>query len=718
MCAKLLRPSLMALALLLVTVFPALAADLTVTNTNDSGPGSLRQAVADADPGASNTINFADGITGTITFGSTIVIDKDISIVGPGVDWMQLSGNTFYRVFQVASGKTVSISGMKIIQGAVTNESGGGIYNDGMLTVSHCSISSNTATGTSDVGGAGVFNSANGNLVVDDTSFVQNYADTPWPHDPNQGYLVFGGGIYSKGALTVTNSKFYYNYSYQYRGGAIAVEGYGNPAVKIEGCYFEGNFAKDGGGAILLSDGNMTVSRCTFLLNQASGLDNSYGGAIYNIYGNLSVMNSWFGRNMASGVASKGAGIYSYGDLSATNCTFSDNASASEGGAITVYWFTAAIKNCIFWGNYAQTAGTKNMSLEADAGTLNVANCDVEGGLPAASSVVDGGGNIDADPQFAHPIDGGNYIYGDRHLLSTSPCIDKGDDGALPLDATTDLDGNARTVGAHVDMGCYEAAVIAPPDTTPPTIDWGTPVQTISADGWYNGWVGLPYTVNDSESGVSPGTPSGMLYFNNEGANQTQDVTVFDNAGNSATYTSLPAINIDWTVPTTVLSAAGTAVTLTASDLLSGVKTTYYQVDGGATQTYSGPFNVPAGGLHNVTSWSVDRADNAETAHTDQVDTRAAVTVKVSNASGRRGGKVTLQAAVTQTSNAAKLSNLAVTFTVDNVFVGNAIASRGVAKISYTIPSGMTVGAHTILAVSQPNGTFKSGSGAGTLTVK
>jgi hypothetical protein len=68
---------LMASVLLLtlaVTVMPARAASFTVTNLDDSGAGSLRQAIIDAASG--DTITFDAGITGTITLASTISFSK------------------------------------------------------------------------------------------------------------------------------------------------------------------------------------------------------------------------------------------------------------------------------------------------------------------------------------------------------------------------------------------------------------------------------------------------------------------------------------------------------------------------------------------------------------------------------------------------------------------------------------------------------------------
>ena len=53
-------------------------------------------------------------------------------------------------------------------------------------------------------------------------------------------------------------------------------------------------------------------------------------------------------------------------------------------------------------------------------------------------------------------------------------------------------------------------------------------------------------------------------------------------------------------------------VSLTATDSLSGVATTYYTVDSGGQQTYTGPFTISADGQHSVTFWSVDNAGNPE----------------------------------------------------------------------------------------------------------
>src|SRR6059058_6082412 len=135
------------LALLCAIAAHARADTITVTNTNDSGSGSLRQALVDANDG--DTIDFA--VTGTI--GSTsgeLLVDKSITISGPGADNLAIDGNATYRVYHIAPGRTVAISDLTIRNG---NESanfpddyGGGIYNDhATLTLDNCVISGNSS---------------------------------------------------------------------------------------------------------------------------------------------------------------------------------------------------------------------------------------------------------------------------------------------------------------------------------------------------------------------------------------------------------------------------------------------------------------------------------------------------------------------------------------------------------------------------------------------
>src|ERR1700746_842019 len=134
--------------LLAATTMSAHAATTTVTNTNDSGPGSLRQALANANNG--DTINFA--VTGTIALTSGgLVVARNVTISGPGAKQISIDGNQATFVFGVIPQKTVSISGMSITNGEY------GIWNQqGTLTVTNCVLSGNSFNGLyNDGGGSG-----------------------------------------------------------------------------------------------------------------------------------------------------------------------------------------------------------------------------------------------------------------------------------------------------------------------------------------------------------------------------------------------------------------------------------------------------------------------------------------------------------------------------------------------------------------------------------
>ena len=104
-----------AVALLCAVAIPANADTITVTSTNDSGPGSLRQALADANDG--DTIIFA--VTGTIGLTSDeFFINNNITISGPGPNVLTVSRNsaTHFRIFHILQ-HTVTIEGLSILNG-------------------------------------------------------------------------------------------------------------------------------------------------------------------------------------------------------------------------------------------------------------------------------------------------------------------------------------------------------------------------------------------------------------------------------------------------------------------------------------------------------------------------------------------------------------------------------------------------------------------------
>src|SRR5262249_34860316 len=150
-----------------------------VENLADSGLGSLRQAILDANaqPGA-DLIAFApaarDGAV-ALTTGQLSITD-DLTIDGPGADRLAVSGNDASRVFRVGSGVSVDIDDLTITHGRADN--GGGIWNaGGNLSLRHVIVSQNQALGApgNQGQGGGVFNQG-GALTVAHSTFSGNVA--------------------------------------------------------------------------------------------------------------------------------------------------------------------------------------------------------------------------------------------------------------------------------------------------------------------------------------------------------------------------------------------------------------------------------------------------------------------------------------------------------------------------------------------------------------
>ena len=179
-----------------------------------------------------------------------------------------------------------------------------------------------------------------------------------------------------------------------------------------------------------------------------------------------------------------------------------------------------------------------------------------------------------------------------------------------------------------------EGILVVPTETTlvayeadpTPTITWDTPSPAPNSFGWNNTPVELSFTAEAHPAGVTFSMPGSPIQFNAEGNNQTQQVTVSDQRGNTATLTS-PVVRIDMTAPVTTGAFAGTGVpggviqwykdsaqvTLTRTDNLSGVRTTSYTIDDGPTQNYLSPFTIQTDGTHTINYWSSDKAGNNET---------------------------------------------------------------------------------------------------------
>jgi hypothetical protein len=259
---------------------------------------------------------------------------------------------------------------------------------------------------------------------------------------------------------------------------------------QLKNLTFSGNLATLAGGGLRNWDGSPTLNQVIFYHNKAN-----YGGGMYNVrieaasyptltqvsfVGNWS--NVWGGGMLNddnspsltnvvfSGNHSElnGGGLLNYNHSSPvlTNATFSANSASFSGGAMmNDVWSHPILKNSILWGNSANAGSQIYNGTHYNFNTPIISYCIIEGsgGSGAGWNTLlgtDSGNNLDADPLLVD-ADGADNIPGtlddDLRLQTGSPAIDTGNDAALPGGVTTDMDGNSRILGAHVDIGAYEA---------------------------------------------------------------------------------------------------------------------------------------------------------------------------------------------------------------------------------------------------------------------
>jgi Periplasmic copper-binding protein (NosD) len=219
-----------------------LAWSATVTSDADSGPNTLRDALANATSG--DTITFALPAASTITLANTLTVDKNLIIDGAGASGLTISGNHTVPVLQI-SGATVTISNLTIADGTT------GIINLGTLTVLKCTILHNT--------NIGIANS--GTLTVANSTLSGNTA------------ITLGGGIkISSGSATITNNTFVNNNA-QYGG---AIEANSNSVSTLTNNLFLGNFVSEFGGAVYDLNGKINADRNLYWNNSDTSGTNCY----------------------------------------------------------------------------------------------------------------------------------------------------------------------------------------------------------------------------------------------------------------------------------------------------------------------------------------------------------------------------------------------------------------------------------------------------------
>jgi hypothetical protein len=440
-----LRPRLLGVALAalaaigLASATSAAAQTYTVSNLTDSGvenDGSLRGEVkaANGNPGP-DTVVFAPGLTGTITFGGAgIVIDGPLDLEGPGPGLLTIQQTVAHRVFEIepSGAEAVKIAGLHLADGIAPNsgahpEEGGNIFNAGAALT----LENDLITGGFAEEGGGVA-SWEGPTMIRSSTISENFA-------------LIEGGVATGGEgkpWAIVDSTIAGNESLYFAAG-LAAEGPG----LLEGSTVSGNSAGTGGGGATI------------------GFETEAGTIV--------VRNSTFTENLAG---SEGAGLLVYGEgadsVAIEGSTIAGNIAGDPGAGLAVEPTTAAVSllDTIVAGN---TGAGLPSDVGAEPGHLSAAFSLI--GDTAATDIaetVPGSDLYGVDPKLGVLAANGGPT---ETMLpaATSPVVNK---GGGPL--TTDQRGDARPViytgvalsgapGANgADIGAVELA--APPASPPP----------------------------------------------------------------------------------------------------------------------------------------------------------------------------------------------------------------------------------------------------------
>ncbi|MFH1421154.1 MAG: right-handed parallel beta-helix repeat-containing protein [Planctomycetota bacterium] len=316
----------------------------------------------------------------------------------------QYAGRGF--VFENGETNDAIIDGFTIRNASVEGDPyglGGGIYCDASSpTIVNCTISGNSA-----MRGAGIFLTTS-SAVFSNCVITNNICE------------VNGGGVYFdfNSNATMTNCMISNNTATM--GTGIFIE---ESSPIIKNCIISNNTSTneygsgDGAGICCFTNGNATIINCSITNNMSD-----YGGGM-SIYAAAPVI---------------------------TNCTIVDNSALEYGGGVYYYGENngTIINNSVIWGNTVGGAG--NQIFADSALTLNNCNYSTNATDVAGEGTITANSCIHSDPLFINPA---NLNF---RLQISSPCIDSGNNTYLPVDVTTDLDGNDRIVNTTVDIGAYE----------------------------------------------------------------------------------------------------------------------------------------------------------------------------------------------------------------------------------------------------------------------
>jgi hypothetical protein len=417
---------------------------VVVTSCQDSGAGTLRDAVQNGPPG--DPIDLTQLTCGQISLTTgRIDVNRDLLIQGPGPDLLAIDGTHSDRVFNQNGDFTLALYGLKLQHGYSNGFGGGCVYSKGPLLLNNTVITScqvlDFGSSGNDLGG-GVL--ANSTLVMIDSTLTNNQIYSSLGSG-------LGGGAFVEGDLVLDHSTITHN-SVAIASGGLTQSGGVDVGGKLLMTYstlsdnavsgIQNNPGSFGGGRVR---GGANISNSTISGNTAGG---GVGGLM--IYGSAASPNLIANSTISGNTAGAIGGIYARGPTSIVSSTIAFNAetATANGGGLRLAYTVTDVESSIIASN-TSTGATQNIGLGI-SGAVTGAN-DLFGASPGVTLPP---GTITSDPLLLPLADNGGPTK--THALGPgSPALDAGNNsGGL----TTDQRGSGfpRIVGSAPDIGAFE----------------------------------------------------------------------------------------------------------------------------------------------------------------------------------------------------------------------------------------------------------------------
>ena len=537
---------------------------ITVTSIADSGSGSVRDAIAKAQPG--DTIAFSPSLANqTITLSSELEIPagKNLTIDGSAAPNLTISGNDSTRIMHVDSNQdfptSLTVKNLTFADG-YTSEQGGAILTEhqAQLSVENVNFTGNVA----DEGGGAIYSGWETDLTVVGSTFDGNEA-IAGNNERGAGAIAFvspgeftvknseftnnrginGGAINSlNGKLTIEDSKFINNdtaaASYDAGGENASLRGYGGAVytdrasstneasgtIRISNTEFEGNTAANGGAAYLYTapQDKVIVENSSFENNEALGLQGGEGGSGGAL---LSMTN---GLNQG---------------LTISNTSFTNNTAAGSGGGLWMMGAPTKIIGSTFSGNEAQAT-----DYSGNGGAMNLYGpTEIVGSQIVGNNAGWVGGGVAADGSqvtvkdtiFANnTADNGSNGWGIQQHTS-SELTDLGGNSQWPPKQTTN--GNDYNATASIKLDPSIADYQVAENTTNTGASGSTPVAT---DGSGSGMTPVDVADSGSNNGTpieGSGTDSGSIPI--EGSGSDSGSTPIEGSGTDSGSTPIDPVS-------------------------------------------------------------------------------------------------------------------------------------------------------------------------------